>query len=111
MKICQRCKELKSTDDFQKDKSRKDGFNKICKSCKRKYDRGRKCNYSKTTLEKKHERKLRCLYDSYIITTLLQHGFEKQNITSDLIELKRKQIILKRTIHELQRNNQPISRC
>jgi hypothetical protein len=39
MKTCSTCKIKKSIDNFGKDKSRKDGLNHVCKSCRKEYDR------------------------------------------------------------------------
>jgi len=39
LKLCSTCKEVKSTLDFHKDSSKKDGFRSTCKSCKSVVDR------------------------------------------------------------------------
>lgn len=111
MKLCHKCNQVKKLDDFHKDKSRIDGLNHICKNCKKTYDIGRKCKHSIVTLKKKYKHKVELLNKKYIIDILLQYGFRRADITVQLIELKRNQIILKRTVNELQRNNRPISRC
>ena len=36
-KICTKCKEFKSNNDFNKDKTRKDNLNRHCKDCKKSY--------------------------------------------------------------------------
>jgi len=36
-KICSKCKEEKEICEFNKDKTRKDGFENKCKECKKKY--------------------------------------------------------------------------
>ena len=41
MKICTRCSEEKSLDEFQKRKASKDGLTASCKNCLRKYDKSR----------------------------------------------------------------------
>lgn len=111
MKLCYKCELLLPKSEFHKDKSKNDGLNHICKNCKKTYDVGRKCKHSIVTLRKKYKHKVELLSKSYIVDMLLQHGFRRADITVELIELKRNQIILKRTVNELQRNNKPISGC
>ena len=39
MKECPKCKEIKTLDSFGKCKSKKDGLQRVCKSCKAEYDK------------------------------------------------------------------------
>ena len=37
MKYCNKCQETKQFSEFSKDRSKKDGYHNICKSCHNKY--------------------------------------------------------------------------
>lgn len=49
-KVCADCKNLKTLDNFGKDKNRKDGLNCYCKKCLREYREG--CKLSKAAYDK-----------------------------------------------------------
>jgi hypothetical protein len=38
-KLCTKCKQLKSLDNFTKNRTQKDGLDYVCKSCHRIYER------------------------------------------------------------------------
>lgn len=108
MKRCPKCNEVKFIIEFTKDKTRPDGLNRICKSCKSKKDKGRIYKHSGKAIQNKYNHKLRTMPDSYIKSILKQ---KKLPISFELIQIQRLLIILKRNINELQRNNRPISGC
>ena len=65
-KKCSRCKEVKSIQDFAKDKAKKDGYNYYCRLCKNKLDttyRNTEVGYLKTRYHKmrRKERKYKRL--------------------------------------------------
>lgn len=59
MKNCQKCKTAKKLDEFSKDKTRKDGFNTICKKCcKNRYESNREYNIKQNLLNRKKKEEL-----------------------------------------------------
>lgn len=103
MKLCPKCNSLKSLDDFFKNKNKSSGYTSHCKECCKLRDRSGCKKYQK------NDRKI--LTDGYIVVQLRCKGFERKNINTELIQIQRLLITLKRTINELQRNNRSVSGC
>jgi hypothetical protein len=55
---------------------------------------------SNETSKKRYKKHINTLSDYYVTRRLVTSGFEKNDITLELIELKRQQIILKRLLNE-----------
>ncbi len=55
---------------------------------------------SNKSSKKRYKKHIDSISDYYVIRRLIFSGFDKADITSELIELKRQQIILKRLINE-----------
>ena len=99
---CTKCKEIKSTDLFYKDKNRKTGFQNQCKICKKaqykenkeKISEQRKQFYKENKeklleYQKQYSTELRYdLHPSYIKQRLKSQGFKSEQITEELIQLK-----------------------
>ena len=114
---CTKCKEIKSTDLFYKDKNRKTGFQNQCKICKKahykenkekisekrkqyyienkeKLDERTKQFYKENKeklleYQKQYSTELRYdLHPSYIKQRLKSQGFKSEQITEELIQLK-----------------------
>ena len=86
---CSDCKEIKVLSEFPLNKNASGGYAGVCKSC--------------ATIRNKKYAELRASYcrdlkDTYIIDTLKKEGFRKEDITPELIEIKRQQIKLNREI-------------
>jgi hypothetical protein len=107
MKLCPKCNQLKPLGSFYKNKSKSSGYNSHCKECSKLRDRSGNVIYQ----NKKDKLHRKTLVDRYIITQLKNRGFTKSQINIELIQIQRLLITLKRNIHELQRNNRPISGC
>ena len=61
-KKCYTCKEIKGKSEFNKNKSRKDGLNSICRSCSQKHSRkyyAENCEYHKIKIKKRKRNQIR----------------------------------------------------
>ncbi len=130
-KKCSKCGEVKLLDCFSKNKTRKDGFEYVCKIC-RKSDKAiyqvvskekikiRKAKWRDENTEKanaimrawyaanqekvkaRNARYAKELTDSYIKNEIKkQTGVPNERITKDLIETKRLHILIKRKLKDL----------
>lgn len=101
MKKCNKCSELKSFDQFAKDKTRNDGLNSNCKQCKKQhYDINRE-KYIDTSIKqiKRHKLSYHIVYllpdHNYVGVTnrpyfrMNSHKFYSNRNTDNWIELAR----------------------
>lgn len=121
-KQCSKCGEEKELDELVKNKKCKDGRAGYCKKHANQYGANWRQNnlkrsnvYKKTwkqnnpkqfklTVKNSYLKRNRQLVDSVIKTYLNQRfGISRDEITSEMIQLKREQIILRRGIHQLKR--------
>ena len=130
-KKCSTCGEVKPINEFYKQKSHKDGLNSYCKCCmNKKIEEWRKKHpkerikhqnkYRKKHLKERREYQKKyqkehkeymnkyrkehvvaLLKDCYIKNTLISLGWEKENITEEIIEEKRNIIKTKRIINKI----------
>jgi 3-oxoacyl-[acyl-carrier-protein] synthase III len=110
-KACTKCLEVKPLSDFYKDKSKKDGFRAGCKKCvyqqntewrKENPEFIRKANKKQRKKYNEWNKKaIEMLSDRYIKEILKDRGFTKEQITPELIAMKREQLELKRLSKQL----------
>jgi hypothetical protein len=82
MKICSKCKQEKSFNEFSKDNSREDGLVTFCKACKAKYDKDRyECNKAENIKSNLAVKDLGCSVDDFkkYIESLFQPGMTWEN--------------------------------
>lgn len=114
-KKCSTCKEVKPINEFYKHKRQKDGLYSQCKYCANKVRKEYYKKHLKERIEyqkkyKKEHRKEHTEYNKkdrallknwYIKEKLIQSGWEKENITEEIIEEKRNIIKVKRIIKKI----------
>ena len=114
-KRCPKCGQIKRLSEFYKHKRNKDGKTSFCKSCcNARSTRYRENNPEKVRASRKRYRennpeKIKAdlkkgrdeLYPSYVKSLIRnQTGLNKEQITPDMIELKRQNLKLKRLLKE-----------
>ena len=87
---CSDCKDIKELSEFPLNKNAHGGYAGVCKSC------ASIRNIKYADLRASYCRDLK---DPYVRNALKRDGFNKEDITPELIEIKRQQIILKRNIN------------
>lgn len=125
MKICTRCERSKDDSSFYKDRTRADGLRPACKECEKKtrckekqrayYQRTRqrhidyaKARYAsnkaagKRCANKSFKKAVDSLSDTYIRHTLIKGtALKRKDIPQELVELKRIELAIKRTVKEM----------
>jgi len=114
--VCKKCGVEKGTQEFSRHSSTSTGYQTYCRECMKPYQRGYRLNHKdkcnaqvrKYRLSNPLSHKTRCrdyqtknraqLSDNYIKNQLKALGFEKEDITPSLIELKRQHLSLLRNI-------------
>ena len=114
-KKCSKCKEVKPINEIYKHKRQKDGLASQCKCCENKKHKEYYKKHLKERIEyqkkyKKEHRKEHTEYNKkdrallknwYIKEKLIQSGWEKENITEEIIETQRNIIKTKRLINNI----------
>lgn len=117
-KKCSTCGEVKPINEFYKQRDSKDGLHSRCKCCKNKKQKEyckkhfKKIKEYNKKWKKEHRKELNkykkhvvaLLKDSYIKAKLIQLGWEKENITEEIIEEKRNIIKTKRLINKINKS-------
>lgn len=88
---CSDCKDIKELSEFSINRNTTSGYAGVCKEC------AKIRNIKYADLRASYCKDLK---DNYVIDILKSGGFNKEDITPELIEIKRQQIILKRKINE-----------
>ena len=100
-KVCSKCKKSKSVDYFNKQKGGKYGLRSICKNCQAKYF----ASYVSCPINKQNRdayRRSKFLLDPYVKILLCKGTHLTPNmITSELVLLKRKHLLIHRKLKEI----------
>jgi hypothetical protein len=130
-KVCIRCKEKKDYRSFCKDRTKKDGLQSYCRKCLREYHRikyldgadkyykkkqkeykkrfpekvkawkKKYCNENADYLNAKHKEHREKLSSYYVRDKLKRQGFLPENITPEIIDIKRNLIKMQRIFKKI----------